>query len=528
MSFQLDIEDRPGPDPDGRLPDARAYQDRADGRMRDAYRAGERRLMLCSPTGSGKTYIGLRIIHGAIQRGRRALFVCDREALIDQTSRQADAWGIDHGVIQGKHWRRNPGKPFQIASAQTIEKRGYWPAANVIVIDEAHTIRSAVVEHIKSTEALVIGLSATPFTKGLGLIYPHLENVATMHELIEVEKPQALVPIELHVCESPDMAAVTPGSDGEWTADAAADAELKIVGNVVADSIKLGAGQLKAIVFGPKTEYCEELERQYIAAGVPARCYTYKTEGRAEILKAFHRGEIRVLISVDALAKGFDAPDVEMVIDAYPMRKSLSTIIQRWGRGLRICPSIGKTRCLILDFAGNARRFWYDLMRFYHHGCANLDAGEKLDATVRKGEEDFEPAGCPKCHFKPFLRHCMKCGYERQSVAIQTPEPGVMRRVMIGKNVAAESPHDLFRQIVEYTRRKVSGDKEKYARCRYKDIVGEWPPRSWVFDQTEGAPVSQATLGKLKSLQIRFAKSRGKSPPKIGSRAYSQGELKDL
>ena len=77
---------------------------------------------------------------------------------------------------------------------------------------------------------------------------------------------------------------------------------------------------------------------------------TTKAE-REAILKEYRKPDsaIRVLISVEALAKGFDVPDVGCVVDCRPLRKSLSTAIQMWGRGLRSSPETGKTDCILLD-----------------------------------------------------------------------------------------------------------------------------------------------------------------------------------
>ena len=124
--------------------------------------------MLMSPTGRGKSYLGMRVAHEALAKGRRATFVCDRTTLINQTSDVAFSYGLSaHGVIQSNHPLYNPSLPFQIASVQTLARRD-WPKTDVIIIDEAHTMYAAWVEHIQTCTAKVIGLSATPFPTGLG------------------------------------------------------------------------------------------------------------------------------------------------------------------------------------------------------------------------------------------------------------------------------------------------------------------------------------------------------------------------
>ena len=97
--------------------------------------AGHARQILCSPTGSGKTEIAIHLVTRARKRDMRIAFVCDRRVLVKQTSQRFAKYGIPHGVSMAK---KSFGRsmPIQICSAQTIEKRGYWPALDLLIIDE--------------------------------------------------------------------------------------------------------------------------------------------------------------------------------------------------------------------------------------------------------------------------------------------------------------------------------------------------------------------------------------------------------
>ena len=72
------------------FPTARPFQDVAHQKLRDGVAQGHKNQLLMSPTGSGKTFLGLRLAHEALRKGKRAIFVCDRTTLIDQTSATAD------------------------------------------------------------------------------------------------------------------------------------------------------------------------------------------------------------------------------------------------------------------------------------------------------------------------------------------------------------------------------------------------------------------------------------------------------
>lgn len=493
-----------------KFPPPRPFQSAAHDALRDGLRAGHKAQLLMSPTGSGKTYLGLRIAHEALAKGKRAVFVCDRTTLIDQTSATADRYGLSaHGVIQANHWRTDYSKPFQIASAQTLARRE-WPMADVIIIDEAHTQLKAWTEYLPKTQAAVIGLSATPFSSGLGKLFTNLVNATTMHDLTQ---SGVLVPMRVLSCTAADMSGAET-SGGEWTDRAAGERGMQIVGDVVLEWHKHGDGR-KTIVFGATIAHCEELCRQFVESGVMAAVFTAETSKseREELLKEYRKADsrLRVLISVEALAKGFDVPDVGCVVDCRPLRKSLSTAIQMWGRGLRSSPETGKVDCLLLDHSGNILRFAEDYTDIFYNGLAELDCGEKLDKAVRKEPTDDERKGCPSCGFKPFAKRCMACGFEIAKQSTVEQIPGHMREVMIGKAKAAENHRHLWQQVCSYAR--AHGRPETMqgrAAHIFKDIVGDFPPRSWHIDSTDGAEISRAVLNKIRQKNIAFAAAQKK------------------
>ncbi len=330
------------------FPAPRAFQSSAHDSLRAGIAAGNKNQMVMAPTGAGKSYLGLRIAHEALLKGKKVIFVCDRTTLINQTSEAADQYGLSaHGIIQSNHWRFNPEMPFQIASAQTLKNRG-WPDADVIIIDEAHTQMSVWTEHIPTCRAAVIGLSATPFSDGLGKLFTNLINATTMHDLTQ---SGVLVPMRVFSCTKANMdGAATAG--GEWTDKAAEERGMAIIGNVVMEWTK-HAEDRKTIVFGATINHCEEISRQFNEVGIMSAVFTSKTDAaeRALLLNEYKKPDsaLKILVSVEALAKGFDVPTVGCVVDCRPLRKSLSTAIQMWGRGLRSSPESGKTDCLARD-----------------------------------------------------------------------------------------------------------------------------------------------------------------------------------
>lgn len=499
-------------DDGSKFPTPRPFQLSAHDALRKGFREGHKNQIIMAPTGAGKTYLGLRICNEAMQKGKRAVFLCDRTTLIDQTSAVADKYGLNaHGIIQAKHWRRDPDKLLQIASVQTIGKRNFWPQMDVLVVDEAHTTYKAWTEFAMSTGAAVIGLSATPFTTGLGKIFTNLINATTMYDLTQ---QGVLVPMRIFSCHKPDMTgAETAG--GEWTDKAAEERELKIVGDVVSDWLKFGDNR-KTIVFGATINHCEELCRQFINAGVMAAVFTSNTttKEREDLLKEYRKpnSHLRVLISVEALAKGFDVPDVGCICDARPLRKSLSTAIQMWGRGLRSSPDTGKQDCHLLDFSGNIIRFFEDFNDIYFNGLDSLDDGDKLDKAIRKNEE-FEPKGCPRCGYSPFHKRCMACGFEKVSSQISDALPGHMKEIFIGegknKKKLADNAEHLWQQVVTYARIHSKPETQQgRAYHLFKKITGQDP--MWKFSSAPNVEISRNVIGKITQMNMAWKKGAGR------------------
>lgn len=508
MSDQAGLFDVP---PSRCFPPPRSFQEVAHRELRAGFVQGHSRQVLMAPTGAGKSYIGLRLCSEAVARGKRVVFICDRKTLINQASEVADSYGMPpHGVFQADHHKFAPQRPFQIASAQTIGARGMNDSFDVVVVDEAHTLYKSVTDLVMETKAAVIGLSATPFTKGLGKIYSRVVNAATMHELTG---QKILAPLRVLTCKRINMdGAKTSG--GEWTQGAAEERGMAIIGDVVLEWVQ-HAEDRKTIVFGPTVIHCEELVRKFKAAGINARtfCGTTPDGERAELLAEYRKpdSKIRVLVSVEALAKGFDVPDVGCVVDCRPLRKSLSTFVQMIGRGLRGSP--GKEECLLLDHSGNVVRFRHDFSDIYFNGLSDLDAGEKLDKTVREDEpQAVASKPCPNCGASPMGRRCIRCGFEPVRVSPIEHQTGRAEELALLFDVSKYAPtlRELFNAIASYKRAhaKPGGNPKGATAHAYRSLTGNWPPRSFDFDTAPSVSPSDVLSRKLKSQMIAYARSK--------------------
>src|SRR6478736_2276677 len=164
------------------------HQELALAQLRESLRSGHRRPLIQSPTGSGKTVLAAAIVEGALAKGKRVIFTVPKLSLIDQTVERFNEDGIRAiGVVQGFHPDTDGTQPVQVCSIQTLRRRKL-PDADIVLIDEAHEVHDFYRTWMGMPEwqkTPFIGLTATPWTKGLGKLYDDLIVPTTTAEMID-------------------------------------------------------------------------------------------------------------------------------------------------------------------------------------------------------------------------------------------------------------------------------------------------------------------------------------------------------
>lgn len=331
----------------------RPYQEQSVESLRDGFRSNHTRQVLAAPTGAGKSRIMEYMIRAAMDKGSRVMFICERRILVEQFSAHLDRAGIDHGVLMAGHWRFRPDRQVQIASAQTLERMQALPRMDIVFIDELHaSMRKSIINLIERNPKLrIIGATATPFHPAIGLHFTNVVSVTTMSQLV---KEEFLVPFRVFVAKEIDTKGLKVVA-GEWKKDDLEKRGQQIVGDVVADYIRISndvfGGYRKTICFSCGIAHGAELAQKFNEAGINAVQISSEDdeEYRTEVLRDFAKPDtdIKIVISVAILSRGFDQSDVDYVILARPLKKSFSEHVQMVGRGARIHP--GKTMAVIQD-----------------------------------------------------------------------------------------------------------------------------------------------------------------------------------
>lgn len=480
-------------------------------KLRQGFIDGHRCQLLYAPTGFGKTEVAMSIMQKVSEKYKKTAMVLDRIVLVEQTSLRLGKYGIDHGVLQSGHWRYRPMERIQICSAQTLEARESFPEIDLLIVDECHVQRKSTVEFIKNNPKVrVIGLTATPFTKGLGDVYTHICGATSTGDLIE---KGWLAPLKIYISKEIDMTGVKKNSFGEWAEADVTERGMKITGDIVDEWVsktnEVFGGPRKTIVFCSGVEHGRDLVRKFALAGYNFVSISYKENDdfKRETIEDFARPDTSIhgLIATDILTRGFDVPDVMVGVSARPFSKSFSSHVQQLGRVMR--PYDGKEFGLWLDHSGNYLRFRDDWDELYSDGVSRLKSGgetAKRELTEREKKE----AKCPKCGVLWTFPDdkCGACGHVKVKIKHIMEVAGTLEELSgSGNSKSKVNKQDFYSELLYYARTKKFD--EGWVSHKYKEKFGVWPRGL----QRVAQPPSPQTLGWLKSRYIAWSKARAKA-----------------
>lgn len=479
----------------------RPHQIKALDHLKASIRSGKRRPLVQAPTGAGKTLLSAHIVAGARSKGNRVVFVVPAIELIDQTVESFASEGIfDVGVIQADHPMTDPSQPVQVASVSTLSRR-QLPETDVVIIDEAHQAFKVVFQWMaKKPELLFIGLSATPWTRGLGKHYDDLIVAATTQELIDAGY---LSPFRVFAPSHPDLTGVRTMA-GDYREDDLAEAMSNgaIMADVVSTWLKLGESR-PTLCFAVNRSHAKALQRQFEQAGVCTGyvdAFTDKFE-RAEVRKAFERGDIKVVCNVGVLTTGVDW-DVRCLILARPT-KSEMLFTQIVGRALRTAE--GKSDAIILDHSDTTLRLGFVTDIQYDR----LNMGRMKESSgERKPKPVPLPKECPACAYlkPPKVHACPHCGFAPEKQPDIEEIDGELAQVR-GKKAqpTMAEKRSFYGQLLWVAEER--GKNSKWVLANYKNRFDVWPRG---MDDVSPEPPTGKTLAWLKSRQIAWVKGKKK------------------
>lgn len=467
----------------------RPHQKKGIDMVRNSLRAGNMRPLLAAPCSYGKTVVSLTMMLAYASVGKRSVFFADRVKLVQQTAETLDRMGVDYSVLQADDPRYDPRKLIQIASIQTAVNRPNFHF-DFAVVDEAHTVYKGFKEKYldRYNNVPIIALSATPFSKGLGLVWDDLLIPITVEELTE---QGYLAPIDYYVGSSVDTSNIRtkrlPTGGTEFNPDdlgAAMIEDDQLSGDIIENYLKHSPdGSMRAIAFCPTIEHSKTLVEKFNShpSGIKARHIDGYTSDdlRIALYNDHKEGRFSVLSCSRLLGTGYDAPYVEALIDCYPCKSKID-YVQRQGRVARISPETGKTRAIYLDHAGNIERHG-QLPDTIVPFCLD-DGSKRYDENRLIQQEERTPVlrPCPVCTTQMSGRRCAACGYELPPDAEIYTDNQILKKIEREDMPKPEkhSVEDKERWLSElYFFAKHKGYKQGWAHYKFKEKFGVAPTK---------------------------------------------------
>jgi superfamily II DNA or RNA helicase len=385
------------------------YQQAGKDAIRASFIAGNRWVIGEGATGCGKTNIACSILMDAVAKGKRCGFVVPTINLIQQTIESFERQGlesyVDMAVIQADHPIRNYACPIQICSKDTLANWSNFPDFDFIVVDEAH-VTSRFMNQWKKARPNThwLGLTATPWAKGMANVWDDLVVIARSAELIDRGK---LSKFKVFAPTQPDLEGVDMvGDDYDENQVAERSSKPELIASIV-DTWKKNAEGLLTFCYAVNRAHAKLILEDFRKAGVRTGYIDGFTgdEERKQLFSAIRAKEVDVVVNVNVLVAGADF-DVRCIIIAFSTKSKIK-FVQVVGRGLRL--GEGKEYLIINDHSGNHETLGY-VTDIYED---ELDDGKPKKASKSKPQAPL-PKPCPKCDLKPLLIQgcCPVCKFE--------------------------------------------------------------------------------------------------------------------
>ena len=289
------------------------------------------------------------------------------------------------------------------------------PTLDLVVVDEAHHAAADSYRRIidrareRNPEARIYGVTATPNRGDRKGLRPVFSNVADQIMLGELIGSGHLVPPRTFVIDVGTQEALKKVRRTVADFDMAEVAAIMNTAPITEAVIKHWrekASDRQTVIFCSTVEHARNVRDVFVAAGIDAGMVwgEMPESERRDVLAAYRRGDIQVMVNIAVLTEGWDHPPTSCVVLLRPSSYK-STMIQMVGRGLRTIdpaefPGIIKTDCVILDFGTSS------LM----HGTLEQD----VDLDGHEADGDAPTKECPECGaIVPLaVLECPLCGYE--------------------------------------------------------------------------------------------------------------------
>ena len=375
--------------------------------LKQVREAGEKRAVIISATGTGKTILSALDVREVAPR--RLLFVVHREQILDHTIREyrrvLGGDQQDYGKLTGSS--KDFGCRYLFATIQTLGKAEVLgefatDVFDYVIVDEAHRSGGSTYQRVLAhfDPVFMLGMTATPErTDGFNVFELFDHNVPFEIRLNRALEEDMLTPFHYYGIADATL------DDGS-TVDAETALNRLVAPERVSHLVRAlelygQAGVApRGLIFCSRTEEARSLSEALNHEQLRGRDLRTTAlsgadtvEDRERAVERLEGGELDYILTVDVFNEGVDIPSVNQIV---MLRQTQSAIVfvQQLGRGLRKCP--GKEYLVVIDFIGNyANNFLIPIALF---GDESLNR-ESLRKSLISAEEAGAMPGLSSVQF---------------------------------------------------------------------------------------------------------------------------------
>ena len=351
---------------------------------------GEKKAILISATGSGKTFLSAFDVRRYAPR--KFLFIVHRERIASESIhkfRQIIGRSISASLLGGgKPYDRSAIYTFAMIQSLSRDETLHSFARDefdYIVVDEVHRAGASSYEKVLDyfTPSFLLGMTATPErTDGYDIYRLFDHNIAYEIRLNQALEADLLCPF--HYYGISDLAVDEQHyEDLSEFARLSGDDQVKKITKAIHRYTVPGIRR-RGLIFVARNEFAESLSEKLNAAGLSTLALSGadSDETRSRAFDRLERGELEYLIAVDILNEGIDIPSLNQIIMLRPTQSAI-IFVQQMGRGLR--KARGKQFLTVIDFIGNYQNNYLIPIALFGDTSYKKDTLRKLVSTGSLG-----------------------------------------------------------------------------------------------------------------------------------------------
>jgi len=372
------------------------FQKQAVVECRKKFKQNKKRILLCSPTGSGKTVMACWFVKKSLAKGKTVSILVDRKEILNQFDEALRKFGLYAELVLAGS--KPQASNLYLGMVESFDRRlkthAHLASSDFIIFDEAHsTSYFKIIQQLP--DKFVMGLTATPvLTTSKSRLNEYYDDIVELSKVEDLIKQGFLANAKTYSADLVDVKKLKK-QGGEYSEESQFNefGKTQVIHGVL-DSFKTICPHAKFICYNVNVKHSKETCSYFNFMGVKSRHVDGESDPayRKETFAMLKAGAIQGVHNFGICTTGFDEPSVDCIIQNFATA-SLSKHIQTAGRGARKFQD--KSHFTILDMG----------MNYARHGLWNVNKDwssifhQPQDESKRQEQDKINNVNCHVCGY---------------------------------------------------------------------------------------------------------------------------------